>query len=89
MKLVWLAWYVSVVLLLLATLSSLVTYGPDIEFLGVLLPTAFGCGAILAGVLAAGLRRLPPHHRIHRSLPVWATGFAVAVLVTLMLVLVG
>ncbi len=89
MRVVWLAWYICGVCLLLALLLSAVTYTPDAQHLGVVLPAAFGGVALLAGGAAVGLGRLPPTHRVHRSKPFWAGLLAVAVTVTLLLVLVG
>jgi hypothetical protein len=89
MRVVWLAWYICGVCLLLALLASAITYHPDIQHLGVVLPAASGGVALLAGGAAVGLGRLPPTHRVHQSKPLWAGLVAVAVAVTLMLVLVG
>jgi hypothetical protein len=89
MRVVWLAWYICGVCLLLALLASASTYHPDIQHLGVALVAAFGGVALLAGGAAVGLGRLPPTHRVHQSKPLWAGLVAVAVAVTLMLVLVG
>ncbi len=89
MRVVWLAWYICGVCLLLALLASATTYHPDIQHLGVVLPAAFGGVALLAGRAAVGLGRLPPTHRVHQSKPLWAGLVAIAVTVTLLLVLVG
>ncbi len=89
MRILWLTWYICGVCLLLALLASAITYHPDIQHLGVALPAAFGGLALLAGVAAASLGRLPPTHRAHRSKPLWAGLVAVAVTVTLVLVVVG
>jgi hypothetical protein len=89
MRVVWLAWYICGVCLLLALLASAVTYHPDIQHLGVVLPAAFGGVALLAGRAAVGLGQLPPTHRVHQSKPLWAGLVVVAVTVTLLLVLVG
>ena len=89
MKVVWLAWYIGGVLLLMALMASAITYHPDIRYLGQILPAVFGAGAILTGGLAVALGRLPPNHRIHQSRMVWAACVAVAVAVTLLLILVG
>ena len=72
----------------MAMLSVLLAH-PDIQHLGVVLPAAFGGVALLAGGAAVGLGRLPPTHRVHQSKPLWAGLVAVAVTVTLLLVLVG
>jgi hypothetical protein len=53
------------------------------------LPAAFGGVALLAGGAAVGLGRLPPIHPVHQSKSLWASVVAVAVAVTLLLVLVG
>ncbi len=89
MRVVWLAWYICGVCLLLALLASAITYHPNIQLMGVVAPAAFSGVALLAGGAAIGLGRLPPAHRVHRSRPLWAGVVAVAVTVTLLLVLVG
>ena len=89
MRVVWLAWYICGVCLLLTLLASAITYHPDIQHLGAVLPAAFGGVALVAGGAAVGLGRLPPTHRVHQSKPLWAGLVAVAVTVTLLLVLVG
>jgi hypothetical protein len=89
MRVVWLAWYICGVCLLFSLLASAITYHPDVQHLGVVLPAAFGGVALLAGWAAVRLRGLPPTHRVHRSKPLWAGLVAVAVTVTLLLVLVG
>ena len=88
MRVVWLAWYICGVCFLLALLASAITYHPDIQHLGVVLPAAFGGVALLAGGAAVGLGRLPPMP-VHRSNRSRASVVAVAVAVTLLLVLVG
>jgi hypothetical protein len=89
MRIVWLAWYICCVCLLLALLASAITYHPDIQHLGLALPAVFGGVGLLAGGTAVGLRRLPGTHRVHQSKPLWGGLVAVAVAVTLLLVLVG
>lgn len=89
MRAIWLGWYLCGVCLLLALLASAITYRPDVQHLGVLLPAAFGGVALLAGGAAVGLGRLPPTHRVHQSKSLWTGLVAVAVTVTLLLVLVG
>ena len=89
MRVVWLARYLCGVFLLLALLASAITYHPDSRPLGLALPAAFGGAALLAGGVEVGLGRLPPTHRVHRSRPLWAALVAVAVAVTLLLVLMG
>lgn len=89
MRVVWLAWYICGAFLLLALLASAITFHPDIQHLGVVLPAAFGGVALLAGRAAVGLGRLPPTHCVHQSRPFWAGLVAVAVTVTLLLILVG
>jgi hypothetical protein len=89
MRVVWLAWYICGVCFLLTLLASAITYHPDIQHLGVVLPAAFSGVALLAGGAAVGLGRLTPTHLAHRSEPLWAGLVAVAVTVTLLLVLVG
>jgi len=89
MRIVSLAWYICGVCLVLALLTSAITYHPDIRQLGVVLPAAFGGVALLAGGAAVGLGRLPATHRAHHSKPLWAGVVAVVITVTLLLVLVG
>jgi hypothetical protein len=89
MRVVWLARYICGVCILLALLASAITYHPEIQHLGVVLPAAFGGAALLAGGAAVGLGRLPPTHRVHQSKPFWAGLVAVAAIATLLLVLAG
>jgi hypothetical protein len=89
MRIDWLAWYICGVCLLLALLASVITFHPNIQHLGVVLPAAFSGVALLAVVAAVGLGRLPPTHRAHQSKPLWAGLVVVAVSVTLLLVLLG
>ena len=89
MRVVWLAWYICGVCLLLALLASAITYHPDLQRLGVMLPAAFGGAAIVAAGAAIGLGRLAPMHWVHQSRPLWVGLVAIAVSVTLLLVLVG
>ncbi|OWK43884.1 hypothetical protein [Fimbriiglobus ruber] len=89
MRLVWLAWYVCGLCLLIALLASFVTYHPTIKHLGRVIPIVFGGCALLAGGVAIALGQLPPTHRIHQSKPLWVAAAAVAITVTLLLVLVG
>jgi hypothetical protein len=70
-------------------LACSITYHPDIQDLGAVLPAAFGGAAQLAGRAAVGLGRLPPTYRAHQSKPFWAGLAAVAVTVTLLPVLQG
>jgi hypothetical protein len=89
MRVVWLAWYICGACILLALLASLITYHPDLQYLGVVSPAAVGSLALLAGGAAVGLGRLPPTHPVHQSRPFWAALVAVAAAVTLILVSVG
>jgi hypothetical protein len=89
MRVIWLAWYICGVCLLLALLVSAITHYPDIQHLGVVLPAAFGGVPLLAGAAAVGLGRLPLTLGVHQSKPVWAGLIAVAVTMTLLLVQVG
>lgn len=89
MRVVWLAWYICGVCLLTALSASAITYHPDVRHLGVVLPAASGGVGLLAGGAAVGLGRLPAAHRLHQSMPLWAGLVAVAVAVTLLLVLAG
>jgi hypothetical protein len=89
MRVVWLAWYICGVCLLSALLASAITYVPDIQYLGVVLQAVFGGVALMAGAAAIRLGQLPPTHRVHQSKSLWAGLVAVAVSVTLLLVLIG
>jgi hypothetical protein len=89
MNVVWLARYICGVCLLFALLASAITYHPDIQHLGLVLPAAFGSAALLAGGAAVRLGRLPPTHSVHQSKLLWAGLVTVAVTMTLLLVLVG
>jgi hypothetical protein len=89
MRVLWLAWYICGACLLLALLASAITYHPQVQHLGVVLPAVFGAVALLAGGAAVGIGRLPPTHRLHRSKPLWAGMVAVAIAATLLLVSVA
>jgi hypothetical protein len=89
MRAVWLAWYICGVSLLSALMASAITYHPDIQHLSAVLPAAFGGVALLAAGAAVGLGRLPSTHRVHQSKPLRAGFVAVAVTMTLLLVLTG
>jgi hypothetical protein len=89
MNAVWLLRYISSVCVLLALIASVVSYHPDIQAFGRALPPAFIGVALLSFGVAALLRRLSPSHWVHRSKPVQCALFAVAVTVTLLLVVVG
>ena len=79
MKVVWLAWFLCGVCLLIALVSSVVTYHTDIKHLGQLLPSVFGGIGLLAGAAAVGLQSLTPTHGVHQSKPLLAALVAVAV----------
>jgi hypothetical protein len=87
MRVVWLAWYICGMFFMLALLASAITYHPDVQRLGVVLPAAFGVVSLLAGGMAVGLGRLPPTHSMRQAKPFWAGLIAAAVTVTLLLVL--
>lgn len=87
MRVVWLLRYICGVCLLLALLASMITYHPDVEHLGLVLPAVFGSVGLLAGAVAIILGRLPPTHYIHQSKPFWAVLAAIAFMGTLLLVL--
>lgn len=89
MRIVWLAWYICGASLLIALLTSAITYHPDIRNLGVVLPAVFTGIGILAGGGALGLGRLPASHRVHQSKPLWAGLIVVAVAMTLLLAMMG
>ena len=89
MKALWLIRYISSVCVLLAVVASVVTYHPDIQAFGRVLPPAFVCVALLGFGLAARLERMSPLHWVHQSKSVQCGLVAVAVSVTLLLVVVG
>lgn len=89
MRVAWLAWYICGVCLVLALMASAITYHPNIQYLGVILPIAFAGLALLAGLSAVGLGRLPSTHRVHQFRPLWAGLVVIAVAVTLLMILVG
>ncbi len=70
MRVVWLAWCICGVCLLLALSASAITYHPDFQRWGVVSIGAFGVIALVAGGVAVGLGRLPANHRVQfRSVP--------------------
>jgi hypothetical protein len=72
----------------LALALTLVTsYAPGAEGLRNVEQAALGCGAVFMMGLALLLRCLPRLHWIHRSRPLWAGFVAVAVTLTVLLVL--
>ncbi len=85
----WLAWYIYGVLMFEAIVSSAITYHPDIQFVGVLLPPIFGACSLIACGAALTLRRLPSDHWSHDSKPVSFGLLAVAIAVTMLLTMVG
>ena len=89
MRVIGLLWYICGVCLLLALIASAITYHPSVRYQGALFTSLFGGIALVAGVMAIGLGRLPRTHRIHRSRTLWAGLVALAASVTLLLVLVG
>ena len=89
MRVAWLAWYICCVCLLIALLASAISYHPDVQHVGEVLPAVFGGVALLAGGVAVGLGRLPLAHRLNRSRLIRAGLIAAAVTVTLLLILVG
>jgi hypothetical protein len=82
-------WYIFSVRLPLALLAFAITYHRDIQHMGVVLPAAFAGVALLAGGAAVGLGRLPPTNGAHQFKPLWAGLVALAVSVTVLLVLIG
>lgn len=89
MNIVWLTRYISCVLVLLAVLASAITYHPDIQLVGLILPPVFLAAGILGFGLAVLLGRLPVTHWVHQSQPI-KFGFVVAAItVTLLLIGVG
>jgi hypothetical protein len=89
MRIVWLAWYICGVCFTLAALASAVTYHPDSQHIGAVLSATSGGLALVAGGAAVGIGRLPPTHRVRQYRPLWAGLVAVAIAVTLLLILVG
>lgn len=78
----------SAVLAVLAVLSSAITYVPAPWHPEVVVPGGLALGAVLAGLLAFLLRRLPKAHWVHRSDLAWVYA-AVAVIIIAALALVG
>ena len=60
----WLAWSTCGLCLLLALVTSLITYHPNVQDFDLVLPAIFAGLAILAGRIAFRFRRLPPTHRL-------------------------
>jgi hypothetical protein len=85
MRLEWLCWYLCGLSAVLMALSSFISYVPGPGRPEVVLPAAFGCGALAAAVSALSLRRLPPDHWLHRSPRVY-TGFVMAAIAVTALV---
>lgn len=83
------AWYIAGVLAMLAVVASLATYHPDVQRIGEALPLAFGGGSLIGFGMAVIFGRLPVSHWVHQSKPVKLGMSAVAVAVTVLLVMVG
>lgn len=88
MNAIWLSRYIGCMFVLLAAMASIVTYHPDVQHLGRVLPPVFGSAALLSFGLAILLGRLPTTHWVHQSKPVWCGLVVIASAVTL-LVAVG
>lgn len=89
LSIVWFAWYLSGILFLIAVMTSVITYGPETEWFGMVLSLGFlGC-SLLASILAEVLGRLPVDNWVHQSQPVRIGLAVLAVAVTLLLVLAG
>ena len=71
MNLVWLARYIGGVLALLAALTSFISWAPGIQYLGCVLPVAFGCGSLVGFVSASYLKRF--QGRDLKTLLIWAS----------------
>ena len=89
MRLVWLSWYVSGMLALLSVLTSLISYAPGPNRVETLLPIVFATGAFVGIGASVCLGRLRREHWIHQSKPLWAGFVAVALAVTVLVVLIG
>jgi hypothetical protein len=89
MSVVWLSWYISGMMTLLFVVSSLISYAPEAQRAGVIIQAGCAGGALCWAALAMWLGRYPHDHWVHRSKSLWASFAAVAILVTVMLVLVG
>lgn len=85
MQLSCLSWYVCSICLLLALAASVITFVPEIEYLGIVMPIVFGGLAVATGGAAIALERLAPDHPLQRSMPLWGVILLVAVIATLML----
>jgi hypothetical protein len=88
MSVVKLAWLTSGLLVLLAMLSSVVTWVPAPWHPQLVIPSGLYLGAGVVALLAIGLGRLPPTHWVHRTGPAWVCLAAAAVVVA-MLTLIG
>ena len=86
----WLAWYTTGMLLLLAVMSSAISYAPPgptpVEQL---LPVVFLGGAIVTVIIATILGRLPRTHWVHEARSIRVGFVVVAVTVTMLAALVG
>ncbi len=86
---VWLAWYISGVFVILAVLVSLITFHPRVQWLAPVLLAAFSGAAMVAAGLALTLSRLSPPHWLHHSKPLQVSLVVAATAVTLLVLLVG
>lgn len=89
MSLVWLTRYIAIICVVLALAFSAITYHPDVQYLGVVIPPICGIAALLCFGVAHFLSRLPTHHWVHQSRTMTVVTTAVAIMMTLLLVLVG
>jgi hypothetical protein len=89
MRVVWLAWYICGVCLLLALLSSVITYHPSVQHLAVVLPAASVSVALLAGGAAHRLGRSPLIHRVDQSWLLETGIVAIALTLTFLLILMA
>lgn len=84
----WFAWYICGVSTLLALAASLITIVPPGEWVGLLLCGSFLGFAVMAGITAFFLGRRPPSHWANQSRPINIGMAAVAILLTVLMILV-
>jgi hypothetical protein len=82
---IWLLRYLGGIFLLLGLLSSAITYHPDAQWLGSVVPIFFATAAVAAFGLAAVVDRQPRSHWVHNSRPLTVCLVLFAVAVTLLL----
>ena len=89
MNIVWLVQYMSVLSILLAVVTSAITYLPGPKWQPLVLPILFTCTALGGFYFAGVLRRLPATHWVHHSAPLRIGLTVAATAITLMLFMCG